>query len=163
MNVFNSWQVYRPVATRASLLFFCISDLALVDPMYQYSLPWFIHLFIRATESAAQSPQIDQRIINLNDFFTYSLYINVCRSLFEKHKLMFSLMLCIKILQVTYFYHLCSLAYPNSIVGNFLFFSFSFILMQMNHFYFHHQQTYKVTKTWDRVGGTTSLGYTWWN
>jgi hypothetical protein len=147
MNVFNSWQVYRPVATRASLLFFCISDLALVDPMYQYSLPWFIHLFIRATESAAQSPQIDQRIINLNDFFTYSLYINVCRSLFEKHKLMFSLMLCIKILQVTYFYHLCSLAYPNSIVGNFLFFSFSFILMQMNHFYFHHQQTYKVTKT----------------
>ena len=100
MNVLHSWQVYRPVATRASLLFFCISDLALVDPMYQYSLPWFINLFIRATESAAQAPQIEQRIVNLNDFFTYSLYINVCRSLFEKHKLMFSLMLCIKILQV---------------------------------------------------------------
>lgn len=108
MNVFNSWQVYRPVATRASLLFFCISDLALVDPMYQYSLPWFIHLFIRATESAAQAPQIEQRIINLNDFFTYSLYINVCRSLFEMHKLMFSLMLCIKILQVIYFCTFCA-------------------------------------------------------
>ena len=35
------------VALRASLLFFCISDLATVDPMYQYSLSWFIALFIR--------------------------------------------------------------------------------------------------------------------
>ena len=32
---------------RASLLFFCISDLAMVDPMYQYSLTWFISLFTR--------------------------------------------------------------------------------------------------------------------
>ena len=31
---------YRSVAFRASLLYFCISDLANVDPMYQYSLPW---------------------------------------------------------------------------------------------------------------------------
>lgn len=29
---------YRPVAFRASILFFCIVDLALIDPMYQYSL-----------------------------------------------------------------------------------------------------------------------------
>jgi dynein heavy chain len=28
-------ELYRPVAVRASLLFFCISDLAAVDPMYQ--------------------------------------------------------------------------------------------------------------------------------
>jgi hypothetical protein len=32
---------FRPVAYRASLLFFCIFDLALIDPMYQYSLQWF--------------------------------------------------------------------------------------------------------------------------
>ena len=38
---------YRRVAVRASLLFFCISDLAAVDPMYQYSLAWFIGLFLR--------------------------------------------------------------------------------------------------------------------
>ncbi len=40
-------ELYRPVALRASLLFFCISDLATVDPMYQYSLSWLISLFIR--------------------------------------------------------------------------------------------------------------------
>lgn len=41
-------ELYRPVANRASLLFFCISDLALVDPMYQYSLTWCaLHLLGR--------------------------------------------------------------------------------------------------------------------
>ena len=45
-------ELYRPVAARASLLFFCISDLAAVDPMYQYSLLWFSSLFIRGIEEA---------------------------------------------------------------------------------------------------------------
>jgi dynein heavy chain len=40
-------ELYRPVARRASLLFFAISDLAAVDPMYQYSLAWYIALFVR--------------------------------------------------------------------------------------------------------------------
>lgn len=34
----------------------------------------------------------------MNDFFTLALYRNVCRSLFEDHKLLFSFMLCTKIL-----------------------------------------------------------------
>jgi dynein heavy chain len=32
---------FRSVAYRASLLFFCIVDLNIIDPMYQYSLQWF--------------------------------------------------------------------------------------------------------------------------
>ena len=39
---------YVPVAFRSSILFFCIADLCLVDPMYQYSLEWFIDLYILA-------------------------------------------------------------------------------------------------------------------
>ena len=31
---------YAPAGDFAALLFFCISDLAAIDPMYQYSLPW---------------------------------------------------------------------------------------------------------------------------
>lgn len=34
----------------------------------------------------------------INDYFTFSLYSNVCRSLFEKHKLHFAFLLCARIL-----------------------------------------------------------------
>lgn len=43
---------YRPVASHASLLFFAISEMAAIDPMYQYSLGWFLALFGRAMEEA---------------------------------------------------------------------------------------------------------------
>ena len=38
---------YKPVAFHSSILFFCISDLANIEPMYQYSLTWFINLFLQ--------------------------------------------------------------------------------------------------------------------
>lgn len=38
---------YKPVATHSSILFFCISDLANIEPMYQYSLTWFINLYLQ--------------------------------------------------------------------------------------------------------------------
>ena len=64
---------YRPVAKRASLLYFVIADLGFVDPMYQYSLQWFTQLFVRGISSAAPpSNEVTQRVKNLNLFFSHS-------------------------------------------------------------------------------------------
>ena len=90
---------YRPVAFHAAILFFCISDLSTIDPMYQNSLTWFVALFVRGIADAEMSNDLQTRLQNLNDYFTYSLYQNICRSIFEAHKLLFSLLLCTRIMQ----------------------------------------------------------------
>jgi hypothetical protein len=37
-----------PYAVRGSLLFFCVSELRIIEPMYQYSLSWFVNLFVQS-------------------------------------------------------------------------------------------------------------------
>jgi dynein heavy chain len=91
-------QGYVPVAKHASVLFFCISDLGHLDPMYQYSLNWFIQLFVTAIAKSEFSHELEKRIGFLNAYFQYSLYEAVCRSLFSRHKLLFSLLLCGRLL-----------------------------------------------------------------
>jgi dynein heavy chain len=36
---------YTPVAFRSTILYFAVADLAAIDPMYQYSLGWFVSLY----------------------------------------------------------------------------------------------------------------------
>uniref|UniRef100_A0A8C3K8B9 Dynein axonemal heavy chain 1 n=1 Tax=Calidris pygmaea TaxID=425635 RepID=A0A8C3K8B9_9CHAR len=89
---------YVPVASRSQILYFCVSDLSNVDPMYQYSLEWFLNIFQMGISNSEKADDVNDRIVNINNYITFSLYINVCRSLFEKHKLMFAFLVCVRIL-----------------------------------------------------------------
>ncbi|XP_075305326.1 dynein axonemal heavy chain 3 [Odontesthes bonariensis] len=90
---------YRPVAEHSSILFFCISEMANIEPMYQYSLTWFINLYLYSISESPKSDDVAERIDNIVEHFTLSIYNNVCRSLFEKDKLLFSLLLTVGIMQ----------------------------------------------------------------
>eukprot|EP00095_Tigriopus_kingsejongensis_P002576 maker-scaffold274_size229011-snap-gene-1.23 protein:Tk02576 transcript:maker-scaffold274_size229011-snap-gene-1.23-mRNA-1 annotation:"hypothetical protein LOTGIDRAFT_210054" len=90
---------YRPVAVHASILFFCISELSNIDPMYQFSLPWFISLYHKSIRQCVRREKIEDRIEDLNHHFTAIAYQNISRSLFQEHILVFSFILCVGILQ----------------------------------------------------------------
>ena len=97
-------QAYTPVALRASILFFTIADLANVDPMYQYSLQWFIALFLHSISHGVPTDGDDalpsvQRLELLMGLNSRSVYRNVCRSLYEKDKLLFSFLMATSIMR----------------------------------------------------------------
>ncbi|KAF4803390.1 hypothetical protein TURU_015827 [Turdus rufiventris] len=89
---------YVPVAVRSQILYFCVSDLSNVDPMYQYSLEWFLNIFLLGIRNSEKADELPERVQNINNYITFSLYCNVCRSLFEKHKLMFAFLVSARIL-----------------------------------------------------------------
>ncbi|KAF5308522.1 hypothetical protein FQR65_LT06187 [Abscondita terminalis] len=90
---------YRPCAERASILFFVLNDMGKIDPMYQFALDSYTILFTQSLDKSTKSNNLPERIANINDYHTYAVYKNTCRTLFEMHKLLFSFHMCIKILE----------------------------------------------------------------
>jgi hypothetical protein len=138
-------------ATRGSVLYFVIADMAMVDSMYQYSLPAFTRLYNLRMDRSKKSevsrwacrpclhsmrvcsprpPQppsplspltpptlpvlfssvhnlhylhpcgqvLEERLSFLIDDITLAFYVNVCRGLFEVHKLLYSFLIAAQVL-----------------------------------------------------------------
>ncbi|XP_034563350.1 dynein heavy chain 9, axonemal [Notolabrus celidotus] len=89
---------YRLAAARASLLYFIMNDLNKIHPMYQFSLKAFSVVFQKAVLKAEPDEVLKQRVSNLIDNITSSVFQYTTRGLFECDKLTYIAQLAFQIL-----------------------------------------------------------------
>ncbi|XP_075760265.1 dynein axonemal heavy chain 17 isoform X2 [Pelodiscus sinensis] len=89
---------YRPAAERASLLYFILNDLNKIDPIYQFSLKAFNVVFEKAIQRTVPAEDVKQRVVNLTDEITYSVFVYTARGLFERDKLIFMAQISFQVL-----------------------------------------------------------------
>eukprot|EP00762_Andalucia_godoyi_P002660 ANDGO_03360.mRNA.1 Dynein-1-beta heavy chain len=97
---------YLPSARNASIMFFIVEDLRSVNHLYVFSLQWFITVILRSIQESRNglaAPQhqsheeVQKRVLKLQSHMLRLFYRSVSRSLFEKHRLLFSLLIALRL------------------------------------------------------------------
>jgi len=88
---------YRPVATRGSLIYFLFTEISLISNMYQVALSQFLVLFSLSMDQASSSGSTAQRCRAIIDELTFITFSYTTRMVFEKHKMVYTLLLALKI------------------------------------------------------------------
>jgi len=89
-NISEARAAYKPTAKRGSILYFAEAGLATISSMYEISLDSFLAVYRTALDNAKKDNNLDNRLRNMTDTVTRSIYDYTCTGIFERHKLMFS-------------------------------------------------------------------------
>ena len=89
-HISEARSAYKPTAKRGSILYFAEAGLATISSMYEISLDSFLTVYRTALENAKKDNNLDNRLRNMTDTVTRSIYDYTCTGIFERHKLMFS-------------------------------------------------------------------------
>lgn len=88
---------YRHLSIRGAALYFVVATLAEIDPMYQFSLKYFTSVFCAVVAAKHEPLVLQERLVQLLDATVYAIYCSVARGLFERHKMVFGLLLAVAI------------------------------------------------------------------
>uniref|UniRef100_A0A1I8GN74 Dynein heavy chain 10, axonemal n=1 Tax=Macrostomum lignano TaxID=282301 RepID=A0A1I8GN74_9PLAT len=88
---------YRPAAKRGAILFFVLADLSTISTMYQYSLAAYLEVFQFSLRKSLPDAVLQKRLSNIMDTLTHNIYNYGCTGIFEKHKLMYSFQITVKL------------------------------------------------------------------
>lgn len=82
---------FKPVATRGSVLYFCVVEMTQVNWMYNTSLTQFLALFDYGIDNSEKVGLVNQRVKNIIACMTEKVYRYINRGLFEADKVTFKL------------------------------------------------------------------------
>lgn len=68
-----------------------------INSMYQFSLDWYKKLFDRSIKEVETMAIGGDKIEHITNHHRKQVYKTACQSLFEKHKLLLSMQMCIKL------------------------------------------------------------------
>merc|ERR1719223_2632367 len=97
---------FRPVATRGSIMYFCMTDMILVSNpitgqpsgwMYNCSLVQFLEQFDVSITRSEKAQPTSKRVENIIQYLTYQVYRYMNRGLFERDKMTFKFMVTLRI------------------------------------------------------------------
>lgn len=69
---------YRPAARRGAVLFFVLSDLAAINPMYQYSLNSYLEVFDHSLRKSLPDSHLQKRLRNIISTLSLNIYHYAC-------------------------------------------------------------------------------------
>ncbi|XP_050078309.1 dynein axonemal heavy chain 6 [Anopheles maculipalpis] len=87
LNIAATREKYRVLAARGAILYFVVASLSEIDPMYQFSLRYFTQVYCSVVEQPHARMDLPERLATLLEAITFTVFANICRGLFEKHKL----------------------------------------------------------------------------
>eukprot|EP00048_Salpingoeca_helianthica_P012901 m.192885 g.192885 ORF g.192885 m.192885 type:complete len:4604 (+) comp15437_c5_seq116:137-13948(+) len=90
---------YRPAAKRGAVLFFVLSEMAAINSMYQYSLTAYLEVFDQSLRRSLPDSYLAKRLQNIIDTLTINVYTYATTGLFERHKLLFSFQMAVRLLE----------------------------------------------------------------
>ena len=100
-RITRAGELYRPLATRGSQLYFAIAGLAQLQYFYQFSFGWVASIFVNSVMKHARengkppsdARSVKRRVATLVEEITLAAYVSVARSLFEADKLLLGFMI----------------------------------------------------------------------
>ncbi|XP_041986842.1 dynein axonemal heavy chain 5 [Aricia agestis] len=96
-KIIKAREEFRAVAARGSILYFLIVEMSNVNIMYQNSLKQFLNIFDNSITKSVKSNVTEERINIILKYLTHEVWAFTLRSLYERHKALFTLMLAMKI------------------------------------------------------------------
>lgn len=99
IEINTSREVYRSVASEASMLYFMLTRLCNVNPMYQYSLDAYVQFFYKGLELAEKNDDVKVRSVNLVNTLRLTIFTWVSRGLFEDHKIIYMALLTFELMR----------------------------------------------------------------